>query len=323
MKTSLCFSLLLVAAPVVAQTTPTTPVVPAKFDWKMRLTKGQTWTQTLKSTVRTRDNAVDPTTKRPSLFRTDASQTIGLKYEVVSETAGAYMVRTTYTKFEQNSTMQSGGRTLKQPTPPGLSKAFVGASFSLTMTPDGRVSKVIGLEDLVARENKYFETLVKTKAERDDLKRILPTAKALRESIIKTQSVALPQTPLAVGDSYSYTVSLPASFAVPVSANAKRTLRALTDDSATFDESGTFSVAPSKPVLSGGRRTYIAMQGKVSGVTVVDARSGIMLSTHASIQIGGRVTVIDAKGTRVTAPIEATSETTLETSTAPVLGVPR
>jgi len=323
MKTSLYFSLLLLAAPVVAQTTPTTPVVPAKFDWKMRLTKGQTWTQTLKSTTKMGFNDTYPKTKRPMHFQSDTSQTIGLRYEVVSETADAYVVRTTYTKFEQTITGQTNGKTHNQPAMPNLAKAFVGASFSLTMTPDGRVSEVTGLEDLVARENKFLSSLVKTKAERDDLKRFLPTAKALRESIIKTQSVALPKTPLSVGDSYSYAISLPRLFPVPMSATAKRTLRALDSQHATFEENNTFSLAPSKPLDMGGRNAYFSMQGQVSGRTIADVQSGLTLSSHLLTQINGRVTVVDAKGKRVTEPIDAISDTTLETSAAPVVGVPR
>jgi len=317
MKTSLCFSLLLLTAPVVAQTTPTTPVVPAKFDWKLRLTKGQTWTQTLRSTIATSSGIPDPRTKKLTRMESNIVQNIGYKYEVVDDKAGTYIVRLTYTTFDQTLAIKADGKPLPLPVTPDLSKALVGASLSMTMAPDGHVTQVSGLEDLVARMKRILVSMAKTPAEKAATTRYLPTAATLRATIIKNQSVALPKMPLSIGDSYVYAISLPASMAVPVNANGKRTLRAFDTNSATFDESGTFSVAPTNALSAGNNRAYISMNGTMSGQTVVNAQSGFLNSSRVSMHISGKVTSIDAAGRRTSVPVDAQTQTTVSTTQEP------
>jgi len=323
MKTSFLFLPLLLAAPLRAQTTPTSPVTPAKFDWKLRLTKGQTWTQTVLITVQTNTSIADPRTKKTSRVKSDITQSFAFKNEVIDRTANYYLVRSTYTAFDQKIQVKMNGKSVTQPKAPDVSKAVVGASFTVKQAPDGHVIEVSGLEDLVARQRKMFSSLTRNVAAHKAIERFLPTAATLRATIIKNQSVALPKTPLSIGDSYVYAAALPTSFPVPVSASGKRALRAFDGKSATFDESGSFSVAPSKPIELGGNRTYISMTGQISGQTIVDAQSGLVESSRTSTRIRGRVTAIDAAGRRTSVPIDATSETTLETQNAPVVGVPR
>jgi len=265
----------------------------------------------------------DPRTKKKSQAESDITQNFTLRHEVIDRTANYYLVRLTYTAFNQKIALKINGKSGSQPATPDVSKAFVGASFTIKEAPDGRVTEVSGLEDLVARQRKMFASLTKNVATHKAIERFLPTAATLRATIIKNQSVALSKTPLSIGDSYVYAAALPTSFPVPVSASGKRTLRAFDGKSATFDESGTFSVAPSKPIELGGNRTYISMTGDVSGQTVVDAQSGLVESSRTSTRIRGRVTAIDAAGRRTSVPIDGTSETTLSTQIALIVGVPR
>jgi len=320
MKTSILLLPLLLSVPAYAQPTPTAP---AKFDWKLRLSKGQTWTQTLRSTVQFTTSMADPRTKKTSHIASDITQGFTFKNEVIDQTADYSLVRMTYTAFDQKVKARIDGKSGPQPATPDVSRAFVGASFSIKQAPDGRVIEVSGLDDFVARQRKMFASITKDLAARKAIERFLPTAGTLRATIIKNQSVALPKMPLAIGGSYTYGAALPTSFPVPVSVSGKRTLRAFDGTTATFDESGTFSVAPTKPIEVGGNRTYIAMTGEISGQTIVDARSGLVQSARTTTRIRGRVTAVAATGHRVSAPIDATSQTTLSTQSAPVVGVPR
>lgn len=311
MKTTIYFSLLLLCVPLCAQPKPTAR---AKFNWKLRLGPRQRWTQRLQSRIQSGTSVLDPRTGKTMRVQTNISQNIIMSNEVVGQTRGFTRVRTTYKAFDQKITTTLNGKSLPQPAMLNVSKAFVGGSFSMKIAPDGHVSEVSGLENLVARENRYLASVAKTPAERAALKRSLPTAAVLRATIIKSQSVALPKSPLAVGQSYLYAVALPTSLPVPVSANGKRTLRAFDGKIATFADGGTFSVAPTKPISAGGSRVYMAMRGTISGRTLVNAQSGLVNSSRISVRLSGKVTAVDGGGRRTAVPVDATVQTTLTTT---------
>ena len=250
MKNPLLLVCVALATPALAQT----PTPEPAFDWKIRLTKGQTWTQT--ATTRTRSVQQLPSPNgATSRMEMDIRHTFAFKNEVLEVTPAFTLVRSTYTRFDMTTSSSLNGK--PQAVPPLPQPDFVGVSFTLKQAPDGRVLDVTGLEQLVAREEKLFDQIAKTPADREALRRIMPSAATFKQSLIRSQSVSLPKTSLTVGQSYSYAIALPALAALPIQINGQRTLRDFDGQSARFDESGTINVAPTQ--LSGPSKDTVVL----------------------------------------------------------------
>lgn len=211
---------------------------PFELDWKLRLTKGYTW----------RQNAITHTVSVAKAsgqrVEVEVNQTLDWKNEVLDATPSEYSLRLTYTRFEQTVTVKVNGKT--QPTPKfdALNRAFVGAVLLIKQAPNGRVSDVTGLEELVERQKNALLSLAQNEAHRAEILRALPSASALRQTIIQNQSQVLPRQILRLGDSYSYAVDLPRATTFGVALRGKRTLRAFDGFVADLDESATFDTAP-------------------------------------------------------------------------------
>ncbi len=397
----------LLATPALAQ---------PKFDWKLRLTKGQTWTQT--ATTRTRSVQQMPLAGgATSRMEISIRQTFALKNEVLEVAPTYFLVRSTYTRFDITTSSTVNGKPETLPPMPQLD--FVGVSFSMKQTPDGRVLDITGLEELVARQNKLFDKLAKTPADREALRPVMPSAATFKQSLIRSQSATLPQTPLAVGQSYAYALSLPVLASLPIKINGQRTLRAFDGQSARFDESGTINVAPTQfsgpskdtvvltrdaaqrflaakhrakpgagqvylsrnggiysrdplthkaffldpppngirikreeaapfrgfigynngstgktiqsafpgpggekqprpasrnePVTLQEPKTFVALNGTISGQSTIDATSGLLSKSTVTVKIDGKVSIVESNGTKKTVPLNSSTETTIET----------
>ncbi len=317
MKTSILLCSLALVSPVVAQTSPPTTVPSqATFDWKLRLTKGQTWTQTFTSNIQTSSNAADSRTRKPTRMESNITQTVAVKNVVLDVTPAFYLIRSTYSGFDQKFEIKMNGQTQPVPKTPDVSRALVGASFTIKQASDGRILDVMGLEDLVARQKRGLDSLTKTPGERAAFEQFLPSAQALKQAITTSQSASLPKTPLAIGQSFSYNSSLPASFFGGVTITGQRTLRGFDTQSATLDENGTFNIKPAKPIVTGTGRAYIALKGTTSGQSFVDAQTGLPRKSTTITKITGKTTVIQTGGAPVAVvPLNMTAQTTITTTT--------
>lgn len=304
------------AAPALAQTpVPATPASAPTFDWKLRLTKGQRWAQAVTIKTRSALTPTDPRTKKVTSLETNLTQHFAVKYEVLDATPTFYLLRSTYTAFDQNVNVKINGKTPADKAPiPDVSKAYVGSSFTIKQAPDGRILDVTGLEDLVARQGKMMDSFFKTPQERAAFKNLLPSAAALKSMISQTQSLSLPRAPLAVGGSYSYNVSIPVTFLGGTAFEGKRTLVSLDGQKATFDESISLSTSANKPSVIGKTKSYSALSGTISGQSVADVPSGRVLSGALTTKISGKITVVQGNGKRLSLPITATSQTTISTT---------
>lgn len=316
MKTSILLFSLALVSPVLAQTAPpATAPAPATFDWKLRLTKGQTWTQTLSSSLQSSSTLADPRTKKPTRMESDITQTVAIKNVVLDATPAFFLIRSTYSAFDQKVGIAINGQSQPTPKMPDFSRALVGGSFTIKQAPDGRVLDVLGLEDLVAREKRGLDSLTETPQDRAALRQFLPSAQALKQGITKSQGASLPKTPLAIGQSFSYNSSLPASFFGGITITGKRTLRGFDAQTATFDETSTFDMGGAKPILTGTTKVYAALKGTISGQSIVDAQTGLPRTSQLTTKISGKTTVVPASGKRMSAPVSVTSQTTISTTT--------
>ncbi len=315
MKPLLLLSAVL-AAPALAQTpAPSVTPAPAKFDWKLRLTKGQTWTQTVVSHIHTTSTTpVGQSGKDVTKTEINIVQTIAMKSEVLDATPDLYTTRLTYTRFSMKNDVRVNGKALPLPGSPEVARFFEGASFTLKQTPDGRVVDVLGLEDMVARQKKLMALVTKRATHPGPFVDYTPSAGDLRQSMIQSQSLKLPTSALGIGESYSYSYALPSLPLVSsAQASGKRTLLSFDRKSAVIDEKGAFSVYTTAPQNASKMKSYAAMTAKVSGSSTVQAASGIVQSSQLSTRITGEVTVVDPAGKRTTTPINVTTDTTLST----------
>ena len=315
MKPLLLLSAVL-AAPALAQTpAPSVTPAPAKFDWKLRLTKGQTWTQTVGVHIHTTSTTpVGQSGKDVTKTEINIVQTITMKSEVLDATPDLYTTRLTYTRFSMKNDVRVNGKSLPLPGSPEVARFFEGASFTLKQAPDGRVVDVLGLEDTIARQKKLMASVTKGATHPGPFADYVFSAAELRQSMIQNQSLKLPPAPLGIGESYSYSYTLPSlSFMSSAQANGKRTLLSFDGKSAVFDEKGAFSVYTTAPQSASKVKIYTAMTAKVSGSSTVQAASGIVQSSHLNMSITGKVTVIGPAGKRTTTPLDVTTDTTLST----------
>ncbi len=243
------------------------------------------------------------------------TQIMGIKNVVLDATPEFYLIRSTYSAFSVKTDISMNGKSTPTPKTPDYGQSLVGASFTIKQAPDGRVLDVMGLEDLVARMQRSFATPNQTPQQRAQFARFLPSAKTLKETISKNQSAALPKTPLAVGQSFSYAVALPSSFPMNMTLSSKKTLLSFDVQSATFGDNGTFNTSATQPLVMGKTKTYTAMKGTISGQSVVDTETGLPRSSTTTTKITGKVTVVQAGQAPVSVPLALTSQATVVTTT--------
>lgn len=284
-------------APVRAQNAA--PPAP-KFDWKLRLTKGQAWTQTYE--VR---GVMEPDPKKFDAKYT-VRQTLVLRDEVLFANPRFLILRATFSRFEEDTSLSAGGRISPVPDRSKFTRAFVGVPFKIKQAVDGRVLEVSGLEPLAARGKQSLLALAKSKSERQKLLVFLPDAQKLRAQVIACQSLALPPSPLAVGESSPYFVGFYPSqlWEHPVPIN--RTLRAFDGTTARFDL--TRPLVPDRPATDG---FFQSKASAIAGHAAVDAATGLP-QIALSIRLDG-VEPTGSKGIALDSPAQEQTQITLST----------
>jgi hypothetical protein len=285
MKT-LLLSLALVT-PALAQTAPGTTAPtpnpsPATFDWKLRLTKGQTWTQTFEA--RGTMTQVSPPSQRWG--RTNArfhlQQTLTLHNEVLFANPDFLVLRATFTRFDQTTSMNFEGHDQQTPDRSKFTRAFVGVPFKIKRALDGRVLAVSGLEPLVAGGQKSLDALAKSKEERDKLQRFLPDVDSLRGMLEGYLSFPFPASRFEVGASRVYDFEAYPSFTLADKIKVKRTLGLFDGQVARLSERGTFKVSKVQIEPEDHSQTFISSTGTLSGQTIVSASTGL---PHSEVAI--------------------------------------
>lgn len=269
MKLSLLFlcSCAALTAPALAQDAPTVDAPPAlapKFSWKLRLTRGQKWTQTLVTRMHMIEQmpVIAPGGK-PSKFEFNMTQTTGFKNEVTEATPAYYLVHVTYTGLKTESAVKIDGKTPPGPAPQTPQLDYAGLSFTLKQAPDGRVLDVIGLDEFIARQKKMLDGLSTTPGMASPFGSMMPSADAFKSMMKRSQSVSVPPHPLSVGESYSYAIDLPLMGALKFAINGKRTLLSFDAEKAVFGEGGIFSVPSTQ--MFGPTATATAKQVTLTG----------------------------------------------------------
>ncbi len=290
---------LLFAMPVCAQNT--TPAPSTKFDWKLRLVKGQKWTQRFELNG----------TMFPDPGRSDAQfgihQLLELHNEVLFANPRFLVLRATFSRFEEATTISAAGQHLHQPDRSRFTRAFVGVPFKIKQGVDGHVLEVSGLQVLAERGRKSLFASAKSNAEKKELLELLPDADTLRSRVVLCQEFQVPAAPIARGETASYFLGFYPSQIRERPATINRTLRFFDGKTARFDENRPR--VPDQPKADGNSK---AVAGAISGTTTVDVATGLPQS-EISIRLDGRTLSANSSTDRYRPPAQEQTRITLKT----------
>ncbi len=246
----------------------------------------------------------------------------GLKLQVLDVDAqGNMRIQYTYlwTRFKQANPMaqisvdyDSARKPAAVPAGAEGFAALVGQSYTVTMTPRGRVLDVNGVEQLKQAVLKKMPP----GAQAD------PTAGALMVYIEKdplkqmteVRMAVYPDEPVSPGASWGKEVTMTVGF--PMTIQAKRTLQKVEAGVATIGTVATIRTDPGKPMEMGGMKMSFDLSGTQEDTAQVAAATGVIISDKGRQQLKGEIKIGDpAQGQPTMAiPMTMDSQVTEEMS---------
>lgn len=293
------------------------------FDWKVRPQVGarylmRTWT-------RSETNLQMPSTgqarSRAQNLVTTVTSRIVADYEVLNRDAlSATTVKLTYRSFDTSvSTLTPGQsfdssstRSMTEAANKVMRDAFVGASLSMKIAPNGAVWSVIGLDKLRARMSRAFASMP---GGGGDAFRMLSGMGFMDETSYKktfSQSFgALPPYPVAPGDSWPYRLAVPV-MGMSTELQGTRLLLSRRAGVATVKESGTINLTgalsfpgskSASPTSVPGAKMTMNFHGAVNGATLVDEASGLPREATSNTSMSGTMTIVSTTKPPKTRPL--------------------
>ena len=281
-----------------------TPSPAPKFEWKLRLTKGQTWTQTYEARGTMRQSPPSSRGKPSHDILLRLRQTLVLRNEVLFANPDFLVLRATFVRFEQTTSINDDP-SLHTPDRSKFTQAFIGVPFKIRRALDGRLLAVSGLKVLVERGQKSLDALAKSQDERAELQRFLPTVEVLSGTLNTFLSVPFPAQPSNVAESRFYTLESYPSFLLGDKIKVKRVLRSFDGQVARFDERGTFQMRDVQVEPEDNSRTFDASTGILTGQTTVDASTGLpqsefLVSVNSKTSNQKRTVLVSRENTHIT-----------------------
>ena len=334
MKNLILLSLLAVAAPVTARAQAELPldeVAPAPksavtldaFVWRVQPPVGSRWTMRsfsrATSTTQVPPNSADSDAKSPQKMEFVFIQKMTADYEILSRDAyGATTIRLTFRDMSLDMTSFFNGKKEVLPAAAAPSKKSVdGATLTLKQAPDGRVWNVMGAR---AFQRRLLEASgISDPAQIEEALKMTDAmggAKMLKS--LSLMSSQLPGPPIRVGESWDYSVDLPAQMPLSLAITGTRTLKKLDTDFAYIADSaqlnGGNSALDLPPMEQNGaiKMDFGKLTGVVSGTSRVERSSGLTLETTIHQTMSGSVStkLFDAQGalkTSQTIPLDVKS----------------
>jgi hypothetical protein len=224
---------------------------------------------------------------------------------------GTAVVQVTYdsVKFKQEGPMGAMDYDSANPpaTVPPMARGFaalVGQGFSMDMTPEGRVVRVEGADQLLARITENIE--IPMPAMRSTIEAQMKQQfgdQALKEMMEQMMAI-YPEKPVAVGDSWSRKVTVARGF--PMVMDNNWTLKSRADGVAVVEVRSTVEPNPDAgPLEMGGMRIQQKLRGDQQGTIEIDETSGWVLKSTLNQEFSGEMTIIGG-------PQEVTMPMTIE-----------
>jgi hypothetical protein len=269
------------------------------IDLRLRPVKGQvqrihaTVTQKLAQTINGTDQS--------------STQTIGLGYTFTTENVaadGTATIKVSYDAVSYKQAGQLGSVEYDSANPPAQVPqsarsfaALAGQSFTMQITPTGRVTQIEGLDqmvDSILQKREIPEG--PNKAMQEKAIRHQFSEEALKENM-ESMLAIYPERPVKPGEQWTRKASI--SKGLPMVMDNTFTLKEVGGDVATLDvKSKLTSNSEATPIDSGPRKLTYSLSGEQTGTMKVDRATGWMKSAEMQQKVSGEMTT-DAGGGRV------------------------
>lgn len=201
---------------------------------------------------------------------------------------GTTQVRMTYGAMDNNTTMKIGGKI--QPMPDNsATKALLGQSIEMKLSPEGQVSDVRGLDNIWKKAFSVSNSKMPPAMQRQmesGMKKMF--GDNFIKNLMQQGGMMFPENPVRIGNSWTHRIET--SGQLPLVANVHRTLQSRENGALTIAESGALSVGdPTKTVSLGPAALQMAITGTYSGTSILDEATGFTRSTSVAQRYGGTV----------------------------------
>ncbi|MBI1374053.1 MAG: hypothetical protein GC159_15135 [Phycisphaera sp.] len=239
---------------------------------------------------------------------------MGMKYETLKlNDDGSADLSLTYTwaMVEMQSTMMSFKYDSDKPegdppAPAAGMAALLGATFELTMLPDGGVTSVRGVDEMVDKMTARLKVPPAMKPMMVQQLKQQFNNEALKEMM--TQMTGLyPAKPVSVGESWTKTTE--GSAIMPIRLVNKFTLKSVEDGKAKVDTSSDIKSDDNAEAKGAGQNAKFNLKGSQTGTIELDAKTGWIINTDVTQAMSGSVTM-DLGGNKMEMPMEIKSKAT-------------
>ncbi len=314
----------------------------APFRWKLNLKAGQKWvttTDTSTESVQTmpampaKPAAQGAKTEAPAEMLTLTKTHMVTEQNVLSSDETGARVEMTYREMSQQTRTTQGEKVVfDSANPPAgmeglaaMTKGFVGAKISFLLSPSGQISDVLGAEEYVERMLKGMEEGLKNTP---NAAGTLSMLRAMMKSTMSSEAIknsfgqtynAMPKTPIPLGESWKTSVVLPV-MGTSFTQNNENTFASRQGGLVTLGQKGEFSTdagaefkiplpAPRDPKTP-APITQMDMRGALSGETVIDEATGMMMSSRMTQTMAGEMVMsgLTGKGSILTIPMRMKTE---------------
>lgn len=202
-------------------------------------------------------------------------------------------------------------------SPPGGAEGFaalLGQSYTLRLSPTGKVLDVEGLDTLAETVRKKLPPGANLSSPGDPLSPYL-NEQALREMTEGVLAV-YPDKPVAQGDSWTETKLI--THGLPMASESRWTLKELQGGVATVDSTATLKSDPDAPPMDAeGMKAKIEMSGSQTGTIRIEQATGLIRSNKGRMELKGRIGIgVSAEGPfdMMTIPMTVQNSYTVEMS---------
>ncbi len=289
------------------------------FVWRFAPPVGSRWT--MRSFARATSAVQTPAMggNKAESVKFTSIQKMTADYDVLSRDAlGATTIRMTIREMTSDMTSVVNGKTIASPLGVADSKAVKGATLTIKQSSDGKVWGVVGMR---AFQRKMMEATGVLDAEELD-KFLDANPMTANNDMVKSLSQisgGLPASPVRVGESWNYDVSLPAQLPIALDISGTRTLKSLDSQVAVIADSSSLGGGKSSRKLPGAGAMEVSVDmsrlvGTINGTTRVQRSSGLPLETTNNLTLSGSIStqLPAAGGTKaktMTVPMNVSSST--------------
>lgn len=262
-----------------------------KFDLSLNLEVGKTYHNSMVSTGSVSQNIMGQT------IDFDMIVSAGMDFKVIEKSADSYNLNVQYRKLsmqiknqQMNMNFSSDSADTSSPIG-GLLSKMTGQSFLLKMNDKGKILEVSGFDKLI---NSMVESMsALPEAQREQMLKQMQDSygeEALKGNLGSMLST-FPEKPVAVGDSWPFSIQVNTGMALGIQANCK--LINADGDVYTIVTEGTMATpADAANIEASGIKMQMEMRGTTSSEIKIDKKTGWIVSGTGLQELYGKTKIL-------------------------------